>query len=198
MEKIDFKKTLKDLYHATKTIKELVVDKGTFLSVDGKGQPGGPDFRIAFQQIFSIAYTVKFTLKMAGELDFAVPPPGCLYLDDPSKVPMSEWRWRLLIRIPDEVTTAHIREAGKAVKERRGLDTSRVKRITWKEGRCLQALHVGPYEAVGPTYERLFARADELGLASTGPCHEIYLSDPRRVAPEKLKTIVRIQFKKAR
>ena len=176
----------------------MTAEKGTFLAVDGQGEPGGAAFQDAIGQLYSIAYTTKFTLKFAGVIDFAVAPLGCLWYDDPREVPLSEWHWRLLIRVPDEITAAHIRDARTTIMERKGLETGGVKRRIWNEGRSLQLLHVGPYDQVGPCYEQLFDHAVSIGCEGGPPCHEIYLSDPRRVAPERLKTIVRVPIKKRR
>ncbi len=103
----------------------------------------------------------------------------------------------MLIRIPGEVTEKDLGAARQEVLEKRQLETSGVKRWVWKEGRCLQVMHIGPYDSVGSAYQRLSTRALELGLVSPGPGHEICISDPHRVAPEKLKTIIRLPVKRA-
>ena len=193
MKSIDFRKSLRELYNATSKVKEVIAERGAFLCVEGKGKPGGGAYVNAIGVLFAAAYTIKFTLKKVGVLDFKVPPPECVWLiDDPKKTPMSEWQWQLMIRIPDEVTSAHLKDARKALKERKGLDASIVRRRSWRPGRALQVMHVGPYDKVEEAYAKLQARADELGIKPKRGCHEVYLSDPRRVAPEKLKTIVRM------
>lgn len=198
METIDFAKTLKHLYTAKRRIEEVNAGPGTFFAVDAKGPPGGDAFQKAIQSLYSTVYTVKFTLKHAGVLDFKVAKLECLYLSDPQKTPISEWQWRVLVRVPDAVTSKHLADAKKALKERNGLATAAVRRIRWKEGRAVQVLHVGPYDQVGPTYCQLDAFAREQGLVPQCPAHEIYISDPRRLAPEKLKTIVRLPVKQRR
>lgn len=197
MEVVDLGKTLKHLYAAKREVEEINVEQGTFLTVEGQGAPGGAAFQEAIQCLYGTAYTVKFTLKREGVLDFSVGKLECLYLSDPGKTPKSEWRWRFLVRVPDAVTSAHVAQAQQALKERKGLDASAVKRIRWKEGRAVQVLHVGPYDQVGAAFGQLDAYARERGLAAQGPAHEIYISDPRRIAPENLKTIVRLPVKKA-
>ena len=193
MEKIELVKKLKDLYTATNTIKEVVAERAVFLCVDGQGKPGGEAFQQAVGMVYPVVYTAKFTLKHAGVLDFAVSRLECLYdVPDAKNTPMSEWQWRVLIRIPEEVTKTHVAEAKKTVREKKGLDCSAVKRVSWREGRALQVMHTGPYDQVSGAYERLVAEAGELGYRVKGPGHEIYISDPCRVAPEKLKTIVRL------
>ena len=193
MDKIDFKKTMKELYRATKKVARVKADEGTFLAVDGEGAPGGEAFEKAIQYLYPVAYTVKFALKKAGTIDFVVPPLEALWHDNPAEVPdMSQWRWRTMIRVPESVKAEHMQEAQETILERKGTDTFDVQLVRWEEGECLQVLHVGPYDQVGAIYEQLqsSARLENLTLGSPG--HEIYLSDPRRTAPEKLKTIVRM------
>jgi hypothetical protein len=196
MKTIDLAKDFKDLYTATRKVKEVTAAAGTFLAVEAAGEPGGKEFQNAFMAIYSVAYTMKFALKEQGTLDFKVNKPECVYLAGPFCKPKSPWRWQIMLRIPDEVTAKDVTATKKVLREKKGLDTSAVKRLRWKEGRALQVLHVGPYDQVGATYEQLGVYAAEHGLKVTGPGHEIYISDPRRVAPEKLKTIVRLGVKK--
>ena len=195
MERVDLKKEHRDLYAATAKVKEVRPGAGTFLAADGVGEPGGGGYQEALEKLFALAYTAKFRLKKARVLDFGVPNVECLWYDDPKEKPMSEWRWRLLIRIPDGVTEEHLAEARAELAERKGLDASSVRRIEHVEGRALQTLHVGPYQELGSTYARLAAAAEETGLVLEGPGHEVYLSDPRRTDPAKLKTIVRMPVK---
>ncbi len=198
LRKIDFAKEFKDLYSAAAKIKEVKADKATFLSLEGQGEPGGPAFQSAIQQMYSLAYTTKFMLKKAGTLDFGVSRLECLWPGcDFAHTPKSEWRWEILIRIPDEVTEKDLKHARDEIREKRGIETSAVKRRTWTEGRCIQVMHIGPYDEVGKIYGALdeFARAS--GLVPQGPGHEIYISDPRRVPPAKLKTIIRMAVRKA-
>lgn len=196
LEKIDFARTHKDLYSASLKIKEIMANRATFLALTGKGDPGGSDFERAIQQLYSTAYTIKFMLKNSGKLDFAVSRLECLWhMSDAENMPRSEWPWQLLIRIPSAVTAGDVKKAAKEILERKQLDASGVTRLTWKEGRCLQVMHVGPYNEVGRSYQQLDEYAKDKGLTTTCPGHEIYISDPRRVAPQKLKTIIRLPVK---
>ncbi|MEW6367461.1 MAG: GyrI-like domain-containing protein [Acidobacteriota bacterium] len=195
---IDLRKLHEELYRAKPAIQEVAAGKGTYLAVDGAGEPGGKGFQDAIMKLFSLVYTAKFMLKREGLIDFSIPSLECLWPDDPKTKPMTEWRWRLMIRIPDEVTRAHLAPARKSLAERKGTDTKDVRRVSWKEGMALQVLHVGPYEKLGETYNALVSAAAERGYDCAGPGHEVYLSDPRRTAPERLKTIVRIAVRRAR
>ncbi len=189
--KVDFRKRYPDLYRESPDVSEVRAGRGIFLAADGVGEPGGEAFRDAIGALYALAYTAKFTLKRAGIGDFAVPALECLYFDDPLTV-KTEWHWRLLLRIPDGVTAAALKDVRKALAEKKGLDTRIVRRIAWAEGRALQALHVGPYDQVGTAYERLVSEAVARGLACPGPGHEIYLNDPRRVPVSRIKTLVRL------
>jgi hypothetical protein len=193
LEKIEFAKIHKDLYTASGKIKGVDAAAAVFLSVSGKGEPGGASFQTAIQHLFSLAYTTKFMLKNAGKLDFAVSRLECLWHgQDFEHTPKSEWLWQLLIRIPIAVTTRDLKKAGEMIRQKHQMDISDVKRWAWKEGRCIQIMHVGPYDQVGITYRKLDEFAKAQGMTTSGPGHEIYVSDPRRVPPEKLKTILRL------
>ncbi|MBI4703889.1 MAG: GyrI-like domain-containing protein [Deltaproteobacteria bacterium] len=191
-QKIDFKKELRELYTAGKKIQRVEAGCGVFLCASGKGEPGSQAFQDAIGQLYGVAYTAKFASKLGGGIDFAVPPLECLWHDDPAKIPVTQWRWELLIRVPEAIGAPQIKSAKAELLRRRGTDASGVARKIWKEGTALQTMHVGPYDGVGATYAQLAAHAAEQGLVPKGPGHEIYLSDPRRVAPEKLRTIVRL------
>lgn len=196
MAKIDYKKNLPELYRAGREVAAVRVPKGTFLAVDGVGEPGGAAFQDAMHQLFTLAYTTKFTMKKAGGVDFAIPPVECLWLESVCGKPAAEWRWRLMLRVPPCVKAATLRQVRKAIAGKKGPATDAVKRFTWAEGRALQVLHVGPYDEVGVSYDRLAEEAAARHLRCVGPAHEVYLNDPRRVAPARIKTIVRMAVRK--
>lgn len=197
MAKIDYKKSLPELYGGRRELAEVRVPSGTFLAVDGVGDPGAVAFQDAMHQLFTLAYTTKFSMKKAGGVDFSVPAVECLYFEEVGGKKERQWRWRLMLRVPPCVKAATLREVRKAIAAKKGPTTDSVKRVTWAEGRTLQVMHVGPYDQVGDTYEKLAAEAAARGLACVGPAHEVYLNDPRRVAPAKLKTVVRMGVRKA-
>jgi hypothetical protein len=196
-KKIDFSKSHKDLYSATPKIKEVNPGSGVFLSVSAKGAPGGPAFQGAVEKLYSLAYTLKFGIAKPKDLDFKVCCLECLY-QDPCGIPKDEWEWKLMIRIPEQLSEDDLKQARKAILERKKLDTSAVKRVKFSEGRSLQVLHIGPYDQVGITYTALMEDAKRQGLAPAGEAHEIYIRDPNRVPPEKLKTIVRLPVGKTK
>jgi hypothetical protein len=197
MKTIDFGKDLKELYTAGKEVREVTAAAGAFFAVDGQGAPGGEAFQKAIEQLYATLFTAKFALKQQGTIDFKVNKLEGLYFSEPHQTPMDQWQWRLMVRVPDEVGAKELAAARKVIQQRKGLDTKAVRRIRWKEGRAVQVMHVGPYDQVEATYRRLLEYAQQHELALAGAAHEIYLSDPRRVAPERLKTIVRLPVKRA-
>jgi hypothetical protein len=196
MAKVDYRKSHPELYRAGRSASELQSPKGIFLAVDGVGEPGGAAFQDAVRQLFTLAYATKFAMKKEGGAEFAVPPLECLWPEDVGAKPRAEWRWRLMLRVPPCVTTRRLDQVRKTLLEKKGQSTVAVKRIAWTEGRALQALHVGPYDAVGAAYANLQAEAASRHLECLAPCHEVYLNDPRRVSPDRLKTIVRMRVRR--
>lgn len=195
METYNFSKSLKPLYTAGKNVAEVRPGKGTFIAVDERGAPGGDAFGHAMQAMYGTLFTMKFTIRAEGRFDFKIGAVECVYLSACCDTPMDEWEWRVMVRIPDAVTAADVRAAHRVLREKKGLDATAARRLQWNEPRALQLLHVGPYDKLGESYGRLAAEAAERGLAACGPAHEIYLSDPRRTAPERLKTIARLGVK---
>jgi hypothetical protein len=198
LRKVDVRQAHPELYRAARKVEEVNAGRAAFLAADGVGEPGGGTYQEAIGKLYALAYTTKFSMKHAGTLDFAVPNLECLWFDDPTAKPMSQWRWRLLLRIPEEVTGQDLQRARKVLRDRKGADVSGVRRRTWTEGRAAQVLHVGPYETVNQSYKALQAYAGEHGLRCIAPGHEVYLNDPRRTLPERLKTIVRMPVRRAR
>ncbi len=192
VELIDLKKRYKELYRAGETPSRVRVPDSAYLVVDGIGKPGGDGYQRAIEKLYGVAYTMKFALRDAGTLDYKVPNLECQWLSDPEEVSIDAWKWRLLIRVPDEIAELEVQAARSLLQEKKGIDTSEVQFDRQAGGQALQVLYVGPYDGIGEAYQVLngFANAQKLRLEPTG--YEVYLSDPRRTAPEKLKTIVRI------
>jgi len=196
-EAIDFRALYPELYRASGKVTEVKAAKGTFLAVDGTGAPGGEAYQEAIRLLCTLGYTAKFTFKRAGTGDFKIPAIECLYFQESPETAMEQWKWRLLLRIPDEVTASALGEIRRAIREKKGVDTRPVKRITWAEGRALQVLHVGPYDQVHEAFKQIGTEAAARHVTCRGVAHEIYLNDPRQVGPEKLKTIVRMPVQPA-
>jgi hypothetical protein len=196
-------------------VRFIDVAEAGFLAVDGAGDPNAspgeiPAFQEALEALYAVSYGLRFGLKPEG-IEFTVGPLEALWwtvdpdgrevdlapgapFDDAAK---AGWHWRAMMWQPDAVTLDVVRRfrdeaARKAAKKGRampGLDRLRFER--WCEGRCAQILHVGPYAAEGPTIARLHDEIEKAGLEPRGHHHEIYLGDPRRSAPERLRTVLR-------
>ena len=165
--------------------------------IDGKGSPESQQFQDALAALYSTAYTVKFTLKSAGRTDFVVPPLEALWWAEDVRAfhenDRDEWQWTMMIMQPDQVTPSDIVRAldQLAEKNKRSPAHDRLRLATLEEGRAVQVMHVGPYSEEAPTIAALHAFAESAGYRLVGKHHEIYLSDPRRTAPERLRTVLR-------
>lgn len=197
--KVDVRKTLPDLYAATNRDWEYVdVPPLTYLMVDGAGDPNtSPDYEAAVAALYSVAYPVKFASKRELGRDYVVPPlEGLWYAEDPTVFVTRDkaaFAWTMMIMQPEWIDAAMVERAlDSAGKKKPGLPHDRLRFETLDEGRCLQLLHVGGYDDEGPALHRLHHELmpDE-GLTFHGHHHEVYLSDPRRTAPERLRTILR-------
>lgn len=197
-EKIDLKKTLKDLYQVSAKAPSVVeVPPLRYLMVDGEGDPNtAPAYAEAIEALFSVSYTAKFMVKKGPQaIDYSVMPLESLWWSDDLSAfrtgAKDRWKWTAMILQPDFVSDDLIGEAVDEVRKKKMLpavDLLRLKSLT--EGRCAQILHVGPFAEEGPTIERLHAFITAHS-ALRGKHHEIYLSDLRRTDPAKWKTIVR-------
>lgn len=181
----------------------VVVDVGPlrFLMIDGTGPFGAqaPLFRESVEALYTLAYRVKFAAKKLDVIYKVMPLQG-LYFEPsgpgavapPATADGAPVSWRLMIMLPDEVEGELVEETRAAAILKKGLPRLADVRVqTFSEGKSVQVLHVGPYADEPATVERLFAFAAQQRLKITGAHHEIYLSDPARTAPEKLKTLIR-------
>jgi hypothetical protein len=174
------------------------------LAVDGMGDPNTSRFyQEALEALYAVAYTLKFNFKKTREFDWAVMPLEGLWWSDNPEVDFllgnkNVWRWTAYIVQPGRVTEADYQEALAEVKAKKDPPALPLMRFDkFDEGRSLQILHVGPYAAEKPAIERLHRQIQESNLVFNGRHHEIYLGDPRRSAPENLKTIIRQPVKAA-
>ena len=202
---IDLRRERSALYSATRTPAFLDVPELPYLMIDGAGDPNtAPAYAEAVQALYSVAYTIRFALKRrADPVDAPVMPlEGLWWTPDMATFTTedkSQWLWTLMIAVPDLVTPEVVEDARTAAARthpRAPLDAVRLERFA--EGRCAQVLHVGPYSAEGPTVAALHAFIAAHGDLLEGKHHELYLGDPRRSAPEKLRTIVRQPVASAR
>lgn len=197
MDKIDLKNQFKQLYKASaKDVAEVDVPAFNFLMIDGAGNPNASqDYKDAVEALFSVAYTIKFALKKAGRLDYGVMPlEGLWWADDMASFRRDEkqhWQWTMMIMQPAQVSPHDVDAAIISALQKKPLPgLSKLRFEEFHEGRCAQLLHVGPFSNEGPSIQRVH---DFIGERSAlrGKHHEIYLSDIRKAAPEKWKTIIR-------
>ncbi len=198
MDKIDIKKQLPLLYRVSgKDVVEVDVPALKFLMIDGIGDPNtSPEYARAIEALFSVSYVTKFAVKR-GDLgvDYGVMPlEGLWWADDWSvftATDRSRWKWTMMILQPEFVPEDIVHQAIHDVIAKKGLEAAKRLRLEeFHEGRCAQILHVGPFSEEGPTIERVHEFI-EARSAKRGKHHEIYLSDIRRAAPAKWKTILR-------
>ena len=202
-DKVDLVKLHKTEYLAPK--KPVLVDtqKAQYLAVSGRGAPGGEDFQSKIGALYGVAFTVKMTRKFEGKGDYVVSKLEGQYWPDSNELDFKnvrpeELNWRLLIRTPDFVAKRDLNVAvAKLIDKNKGEEVKEVELASLSEGKCVQMLHVGPYDKESETVEKMLAFAESEGFEAGGRHHEIYLSDPRRVVPEKLRTILRLPVRKA-
>lgn len=201
MEKIDFKKKLKNLYHPpTSKVVQVDVPKMNFLMVDGQGDPNhSQEYAEAVEVLFQVSYTLKFMIKK-GELaiDYGVMPlEGLWWADDMSAFSVndkSSWKWTMMIMQPEFATKALVEKAIQDVaKKKKPAAISKVRFESFSEGKAAQIMHIGPFSEEGPNVAKVHAYIAENGALS-GKHHEIYLSDIRKADPTKWKTVIRQPF----
>jgi len=198
MDKLDFKQQYKCLYSAKEKPAMVDVPVLNFVMVDGEGDPNtAPAFPQAIEALYAISYTIKFMLKKTGEFpDYAVPPlEGLWWMGGEDVFDFEDrhnWKWTAMIMQPEFVTKKIFNDGLKIAKEKKELPALGSMRLEkWKEGPAAQVLHVGPYSAEQTTIATLHEFIKATGYVPQGKHHEIYLGDPRKTAPEKLKTIIR-------
>lgn len=199
MGKIDVKKDLKYLYNpSAKHVESVEVPEMNFLMVDGVGDPNtAQSFRDAIEALYPVSYTLKFMVKK-GEMgiDYGVLPLEALWWSDDmsafSTGNKDDWKWTLMIMQPEFITEKMVKEAMEEVKKKKmPVSLPLIRFETFREGKAAQIMHIGPFSEEGPAIAKIHKFIEENGSRSVGKHHEIYLSDLRRAAPEKWKTIVR-------
>ncbi len=201
-DRIDLYKQHRDQYVTPKKPVLVAMDDATYLTISGRGAPGGPEFTEKIGALYGVAFTIKMTRKFAGQQDYVVSKLEAQWgLDGESchfaNAPKEQWNWRLMIRTPLFVKQKELDEAArKLIEKGKAPCADQVKLESIAEALCVQMLHIGPYEEERRSIGVMSAFAEQQGLALHGRHHEIYLSDPRRIAPEKLKTILRLPVRK--
>lgn len=193
----DFKKELKHLYQPpARTFAVVEVPPMDFLMADGHGDPNASQaYNDAVSNLFGIAYALKFMHKKQGEAYTVMPLEGLWWVEDMARFTVmakDEWDWTMMIMQPVAVTPEMLDEAREQVRRKRQLPSlPEVRLESYAEGLAVQTLYVGSYADEGPTIAALHDFIHANGYELTSKHHEIYLGDPKRTAPEKLKTIIR-------
>ena len=201
----DFKKEYKEFYMPKDKPSIVTVPRMNYIAVRGHGDPNAEDGQ--YKQSIGLLYGIAFTIKMSkmgdhridGYFDYVVPPlEGFWWQDGITGIDYAHkeaFQWISVIRLPDFVKQDDFSWAVKEAERKKKTDFSKVEFLTYDEGLCVQCLHIGPYDAEPATVERMHRFMEEqhcaLDITDTRFHHEIYLSDARKVAPEKLKTVIR-------
>lgn len=202
----DYKKEYKGLYMPKATPAIVDVPEMKYIAVNGSGNPNEPDGE--YQQALGILYPVAYTLKMSyktdyridGFFEYVVPPlEGLWWTDNPIKndfTDKSAFRWIAMIRVPDFIDENDVEWAKKEVFRKKGLDCASLYYMSFEEGLCSQIMHIGPYDTEQVSLEAIDKYIESNGyikdITANRLHHEIYLSDPRKSSPEKIKTVLRI------
>ena len=203
MEKLDLRKQLKQFYAPSPKKVEIVdVPPFNFAMIDGAMQPGempgtSPAFQEAVEALYGISYTLKFTSKLrkSNPIDYTVMALEGLWWIDEGEFDITRpgnWKWTLMILQPEHIGGEMFQDALRQLARKKDSPAlSRLHLEGFHEGLCMQTMHVGPYADEPATIARMHAFAEENGYRLRGKHHEIYLGDPRRSKPDKLKTILR-------
>ena len=198
MEKIDYKKQLKNLYKPSPSKVEIVnVPEMNFLMIDGRGDPNtAKPFGEAIEALFSVSYTLKFMVKKENAIDYGVLPLEALWWAEDMSTFVTgkkdEWEWTAMILQPEIISREMVKQATQQVEKKKNTAALALLRFeAFAEGTAAQILHIGPFSEEGPTIEKVHAFIQDRGGQRIGKHHEIYLSDIRRADPKNWKTIVR-------
>ena len=198
MTKVDFKKEWKHLYQPKRVFEVVDVPAMNFLMVDGHGDPNvAQEYKDAVETLFPVAYAIKFLSKNELDRDYVVPPlEGLWWAEDmvafTTALDKSQWDWTMMIMTPDWITPEIYNLGLERAAKKSPPALDRIRLESYHEGLSVQIMHIGSYEDEGPTLARLHHEfIPENGYQMAGKHREIYLGDPRKVAPEKLKTVLR-------
>jgi hypothetical protein len=199
MKKINLRKEMKDLYETSaKKISIVNAPRMNFLMIDGIGDPNtSQSYQEAIEALYGVSYPLKFMVKKGAlAIDYGVMPlEGLWWVDDMTQFNVEDkrdWKWKAMMMQPEFISADAVSEAISQVSEKKRLPALADLRFeAFTEGTAAQILHIGPFSEEGPTVEKLHRFIEDQGYVLSGRHHEIYLSDFRRAAPEKLRTIIR-------
>ncbi len=199
MSKLDLAKEYKTYYKAGKEPAIVEFDEANYLSIEGKGEPAGELFVSKVEALYPLAYGIKKICKEQDK-DFGVPKlEGLWWVEGNTpalEVPRNKWCWKLLIRMPEFVTIEMMQSVQPEVAKKKKNDLiQEIKFEQITEGKCAQITHIGPYSTEPETINLLMEFVANNNCSINGLHHEIYLSDPRKTEPSKMKTIIRYPVK---
>src|SRR5574341_2490266 len=202
MPKIDLRKELRHLYQPSARQFEVVdVPAMNFLMLDGHGDPNrNPAYQEVVNALYTLAYSIKFALKPQG-VEYTVPPLEGLWwmenMDEFSLAVKDRWDWTMMIMQPEAVTSDLVEQVrAQAMRKKASPMLAGIRFGAYHEGLSVQIMYIGAYADEGPIIARMHAFIKENGYKPGGKHHEIYLGDPRKTAPEKLKTVIRQPIRK--
>lgn len=194
VKKLDLYKKLKAEYVTPRAPTLVTTTPAKYVTVSGRGDPNSVPFQTAVGVLYVVAFTIKMAQKFAGRDYVVAKLEGLWWGGERGKLIIdsrpSTWRWKLMIRVPGFISATDLQRARRVLAER-GRKSGSVRLERLREGRVVQLLHVGPYDREHESIDRMRELVRASGLREYGRHHEIYLSDPRRVAPAKLRTILR-------
>lgn len=212
MDKLDYKKTYKELYQPKTKPTIIEVPEMIFIAVDGEGNPNScPEYKAAIEVLYGLSYAIKMSkmngTQPAGYFEYVVPPLEGLWqvdgvdFDGMNVTDKDKFKWISMIRQPEFVTEEVFEQAKLVLKKKKpALDLSKARLMKMTEGLCVQIMHKGSYDDEPASIEQMKRFLDENGYIedfSEGRFHhEIYLSDPRKCSTDKLKTVIRHPIKK--
>ena len=202
----DFKKEMKEFYMPKNKPEIVTVPKANYIAVRGSGDPNeeGGTYQKAISVLYAVSYTLRMSYKtdyrIAGFYEYVVPPLEGFWLSSGDVLDKSKFQWISVIRLPGFVTEKDFEWAKETAAKKKGLDCSSAELLAIDEGLCVQIMHTGAYDDEPATIAVMDEFLKESGykndMSSTRFHHEIYLSDPRKVAPEKWKTVIRHPIQK--
>ena len=201
----DYKKEYKEFYLPPKAPGIIQIPRMNYIAVRGQGDPNEPEgeYKAAMGLLYGLAFTIKMSYKgshrIEGYFPYVVPPLEGLWQQDGSGeidyAHKERFQWLSIIRLPDFVTREDFAWAVEEATEKKGADFSKVEFFTYDEGLCVQCMHIGRYDDEPATIRQMHDYIQgryAVDISPARPHHEIYLSDPRRCAPDKLKTVIRL------
>jgi len=204
MSKVDFKKELSEFYSPPAKFVIVDIPEMRFLMIEGHGDPNvAQEYQDAVGALYALAYKIKFMSKNQLGQDYVVPPLEGLWWAENLETfttarDKSQWDWNMMIMTPEWITSEMYAKALELVRKGKNpVAMDKVRLESYHEGLSIQIMHIGSYDSEGPTLMKLHREfIPNNGYVEKGKHHEIYLGDPRRVAPEKLKTVLRQPVRK--